>query len=89
MEIITTITVTRHRNHTRPPPGHRWVRLRPGEDPKAVLTLTLTLALALTLTLGLQADFAEVGVARLTSYAKPQAVNKRLDSTLSFSGSCG
>ena len=24
-----------------------------------------------------------------TSYAKPQAINERLDSTLSFSGSCG
>ena len=37
----------------------------------------------------LQADFTEVGVAQFTSYAKPQAVNGRLDSTLSFSGSCG
>ena len=34
-------------------------------------------------------DFTEAGVARYTSYAKPQAVNGRLDSALSFSGSCG
>ena len=37
------------------------------------LTLTLTLTLSLTLTL------------KFTSYAKPQAVNRRLDSKLSFS----
>ena len=30
-------------------------------------------------------DFTEVGVAQFTSYAKPQAVNGRLDSTLSIS----
>ena len=51
-------------------------------------TLTPTLALTPTLTL-IQADFTEVGVARFTSYATPQAVNGRLDSTLVFSGSCG
>ena len=33
----------------------------------------------------LQADFTEVGVAQYTSYAKPQAVNGRLDCTLRFS----
>ena len=37
----------------------------------------------------LKADFTEVGVASFTSYAKHQAVNGRLDSTLGFSGSCG
>ena len=36
----------------------------------------------------LQADFTEAEVASSTSYAIPQAVNGRLDSTLSFSGSC-
>jgi len=44
--------------------------------------------LSLTLTLTLT-DFTEVGVVQFTKYAKPQAVNGRLDSTLSFSGSCG
>ena len=33
-------------------------------------------------------DFTEVGVSQCTSYARPQAVNGRLDSTLSFSVSC-
>ena len=33
----------------------------------------------------LQADFTEVGVAQFTSYARPQAVNGKLDYTLSFS----
>ena len=37
----------------------------------------------------LQAYFTEVGVAQFTSYATPQAVNRRLDSTLNFSGSSG
>jgi hypothetical protein len=37
----------------------------------------------------LLADFTELEVAQLTSCAIPQAVNGRLDSTLSFSGSCG
>jgi hypothetical protein len=31
----------------------------------------------------------EAEVASSTRYASPQAVNGRLDSTLSFSGSCG
>ena len=37
----------------------------------------------------LQVDFTEVRVAQYTSYAKSQAVNGTLDSTLSFSGNCG
>ena len=38
------------------------------------------------ISLWLQAlDFTEVGVAKYTSYARPQAVNGRLASTLSFS----
>ena len=34
-------------------------------------------------------DFTEAEVARYTRYARPQAMNGRLDATLSFSGSCG
>ena len=33
----------------------------------------------------LQVDLTEVGVAQFTSYVRPQAVNERLDSTLSLS----
>ena len=74
-----------------------------GSNPPLSVALALNLTLTLTLTwfpegnmmhgkflIRLQAlDFTEAGVARYTSCARLEAVNGRIDCTLSFSGSCG